>query len=175
MKYFAKNQQSKAIITPLSQTNNQVKIINKVYNCDKKGRNIVKYITGIHALNLRCSLLTTGDWHCLSLKWEDITFGDTENSIFGDYGIEYTDYVPNLSGKHAVANHIRALLDLISMGNFALAGGMNKDFICNDNYNEEIFEKIMMMRNFSNWEAIDSFMGREYYGKWLEYKKENIV
>lgn len=47
----------------------------------------MRYITGIHALNLPCSLKTCGDWHTSALKWVDITYADTESSILGDWGI----------------------------------------------------------------------------------------
>ena len=48
--------------------------------------------------------------------------------------------------KFAVANHIRALLDLLELGNFGLAQGMNKDFIGNDDYADEVFDKVAMMK-----------------------------
>jgi len=78
----------------------------------------MRYITGIHALNLPCSLLTSGDWHQSGLRWEKITYRDTEDSIFGDWGIEQCSVVPKHEGTYAVANHIRALLDLLEIGNF---------------------------------------------------------
>ena len=131
----------------------------------------MKYITGIHALNLPCSLLTGGDWHCSALKWENISFGDTRNSFFGDYGIEYNKRVPENDGEYAVANHIRVLLDLLEIGNYCTAQGMNRDFIGNDDYNAEIFDKVAEMRVLPHWNEIDEFMGSEYYGKWLKYKR----
>ena len=48
----------------------------------------MKYITGVHALNLPCSLLTCGDWHSPSLQWERLRFSESNDSVFGDYGIE---------------------------------------------------------------------------------------
>ena len=56
----------------------------------------MKYLTGIHALNLECSLETSGDWHMSGLKWEKLTWADTNNMFFKDYGI--TLGVPNISG-----------------------------------------------------------------------------
>lgn len=131
----------------------------------------MRYITGKHALNLPCSLNTGGDWHCSALKWEKITYKNSEESFFGDYGIERCSVVPNHDGTYAVANHIRALLDLIEIGNFAVAQGMNRDFIGNEDYNAEVFDKIAEMRVLSHWKTIDDFMGSEYYGKWLDYKR----
>lgn len=131
----------------------------------------MKYITGIHALNLPCKLLTEGDWHCSSLRWENITMQDTDDSFFKDYGIEYNKSIPNHDETYAVANHIRAVLDLLEIGKFQLAHGMNKDFIGNDDYNEEVFSRVSSMKILPNWSEIDSFMGREYYSKWLDYKR----
>ncbi|MDR3120878.1 MAG: hypothetical protein LBU58_06050 [Clostridiales bacterium] len=131
----------------------------------------MKYITGVHALNLPCSLLTCGDWHASALRWRNITFGETENSVFGSYGIEYEKKIPEHMEHYAAANHIRALLDLLELGNYPAAQGMNRDFICNDDYTEEIFNKVSLMKELPNWGEIDSFMGKEYYSKWLNYKK----
>jgi len=129
----------------------------------------MQYITGMHALNLRCSLLTCGDWHAPSVNWEKPTYRLTEESVFGEYGIEYKEF-PKHEGTHAVANHIRALLDLLEIGNFGLAQGMNKDFICNDDYNEEIFDKVLLMRELPHWDDIDRFTGKEYGSKWLRFR-----
>jgi len=130
------------------------------------------YITGIHALNLPCSLLTCGDWHCSSIQWKKPTMRESEHSLFGDYGIELNVTIPEHDDKYAAANHIRALLDLIELGKFSVAQGMNRDFICNDDYNDEIFAKVSLMSTFPNWPEIDHFMGKEYYSKWLKYKRK---
>lgn len=79
--------------------------------------------------------------------------------------------IPEHSETYAVANHIRALLDLLEIGNFSTAQGMNKDFICNDDYTSEIFEKVSRMRILLNWLDIDRFMIREYYQKWIDFKE----
>ena len=131
----------------------------------------MQYITGIHALNLPCSLQTCGDWHCPALKWEKITYRESTESIFGDYGIEQSSSVPEHVGTHAVANHIRALLDLLELDNYSAAQGMNRDFIGNDDYDTIVFDKVAMMKDLPNWQKIDNFMGSEYYGKWLDYKR----
>jgi hypothetical protein len=131
----------------------------------------MQYITGIHALNLDCALETCGDWHMSALKWENITIRESNDMFFKDYGIEQGHTIPNHSGTYAVANHIRALLDLLELGNFAVAQGMNKDFICNPAYDNEIMEKIYSMRTLPNWKEIDSFTGKEYRMKWLKFKE----
>ena len=133
----------------------------------------MKYISGIFALNINCDLDTCGDWHQSALKWDSFTLLESENSIWGDYGIEKNKVIPGHSVKYNVANHIRALLDLIQQYNFVLAGGMREDFICNDKYNKEIFEKVYMLRNSNRWNDISRFMGKEYCLKWIDFLEEH--
>lgn len=131
----------------------------------------MKYITGIHALNLPCSLDTCGDWHQSAIQWESPTFADSDLSVYGEYGIEFDIKIPLHQERFAVANHIRALLDLLVASRFSLAQGMNKDFICNESYDSEIFNKVLFLRDMENWKLVDAFMGKEYLGKWLNFKK----
>ena len=135
----------------------------------------MKYISLIHALNLPCNLNTCGDWHCSSLQWKKITMLNTNESIFGEYGIETNKTIPEHKEKYNVANHIRAILDLLYIGNFTVAQGMNKDFIVTGEYNEEIFEKVMLMIDLPHWKKIDRFMTKEYLKEWINYKKERMV
>jgi hypothetical protein len=130
------------------------------------------YISGIQALNLPCSLLTCGDWHQCSMDWDRLDLYNSDDSIYKDYGIEICQHVPNNPGDFYAANHIRALLDLLVQGYFALAQGMNNDFICNDDYTDEIFQKVAVLNCLPIWPEIDSFMGREYYAKWLRFKEK---
>ena len=67
------------------------------------------------------------------------------------------------------SNHIRALLDLVSEGNFGYAQGMNKDFICNNKYTEEVFSKLLLLRTSYMWEKIKEFIGKEYGVAWLRF------
>ena len=130
------------------------------------------YITGIHALNLPCSLLTCGDWHCSAIQWKHPTLRESETAFFRDYGIERNVSIPEHDGTYAAANHIRALLDLLELGKLSVAQGMNKDFICNDSYTDEVFEKVSTMKELPNWDSIDHFMGKEYCSNWLKYKRK---
>jgi hypothetical protein len=134
----------------------------------------MKYITGIHALNLNCNLRTCGDWHTSSVSWEHPMIAESAESIFGDYGIELNRDVPyiDINRKFNVANHIRALLDLIEHGDFSNAQGMNRDFICNSDYDREIFDKIALLKEKKNFTAINDFMCKEYRTKWLKYRGE---
>jgi len=130
----------------------------------------MKYLSGIHALNLRCSLDTCGDWHQSALKWQDLDWRESNGSLWDEYGIEENSHIPEQPGTYKTANHIRALLDLLSDGNAAQAQGMRDQYICNDKYTMEIFAKVMKLRQLPIWPKIDAFMGKEYYRQWLRYK-----
>ena len=130
------------------------------------------YLSGIHALNLPCALLTCGDWHQSGIQWRNLPFFESDGSIFGDYGIEQNKIVPEHQKSYNVANHIRALLDLLVLEKYSVAQGMNKNYICNELYDAEIFDKVANLKTLGHWKQIDRFMGREYYAKWLEYKRE---
>lgn len=58
----------------------------------------MKYISGVQALNLPCSLDTCGDWHTSALQWQVLNYKDTEQSILGDWGIESCSCVPEHKG-----------------------------------------------------------------------------
>lgn len=122
----------------------------------------MKYISEIFALNLPCSLETCGDWHTSALNWDNLRFRETDGSIFGEYGIETCDCVPEHEGTYYIADTLRALLDLLEIGNFAAAQGAKNDYICNDMYTNEFFEKVIMLRQRPNWVNIGSFMEKEY-------------
>lgn len=130
----------------------------------------MKYITGQFALNLPCSLETCGDWHTSALDWGKLRFSESDNSIFGDYGIEKCSYVPEHPGEYNIANTLRALLDLFAEGNFAVAQGARDDFICNDKYTLEFFSKVALLRSRDNWKEIDKFMEKEYMMEWVRYR-----
>ncbi|WP_303690996.1 nucleotidyl transferase AbiEii/AbiGii toxin family protein [Megamonas hypermegale] len=130
----------------------------------------MKYLSGIFALNLMCDLDTFGDWHTSAINWKKLNFWDSNHSIWGNYGIETNRTIPENNGKFNVANHIRALLDLISIGDFPTAQGMRDNFICNDKYTPEIFSKVSMLKNRENWLEIDKFMSKEYMLQWVRYK-----
>ena len=131
----------------------------------------MRYITGQHALNIPCPLLTCGDWHKSALQWHSPYFRESSDSVFGDYGIEQNVSIPEHTERYNVANHIRALLDLLELGKFTLAQGMNKDFICNDEYTDEVFSYVMKLSGSPLWADIDHFMGKEYFSVWLDYKR----
>ena len=127
----------------------------------------MKYLSGVHALNIPCKLETGGDWHASALLWQDLSLSDSENSIFGTYGIEENKAIPEHKDKYNVANHIRACLDLLQAGRFAELQGMNKDFIVVDKYDDEIFSKIILLKDNDNWVNINDFLSKEYGKRWI--------
>ncbi len=137
----------------------------------------MKYITGIHALNLPCKLETYGDWHQSALKWKNISIKESDSTILGNYGIEKEHLIPEHSELYNSANHIRALLDLIIDGNFAVAQGMRNDFICNEKYTIIIFDVLKSIWNklsIKQKQDINSFMLKEYKLDWFKYSCEFI-
>lgn len=129
----------------------------------------MRYITGIHALNIPCRLDTCGDWHWGALQWKNIQYGETETSIFGDTGIEEGKEIPNNAGRYAVADHVRACLDLIERGDFANAQGMRDAYISNNKYTEMIFHNVYKLKDRADWKRISDFMGREYRMQWIRF------
>ena len=145
-----------------------------IKSLDKSSSSILNstyYITGIHALNIPCSLETSGDWHASALSWKTPFVKNSRKSIWGNYGIELSDNIPENPGKHFVANHIRACLDLLEEGRFSAVGSMRNDFIGNDEYNEEIFRQVLKLKNHVNWNKIREFMKKEYRSAWLDFER----
>ena len=71
----------------------------------------MRYVTGMHALNLGNRSSTPGDWHFSAMDWTKPMLLDTDSSPFGMYDISYCE-VPT-KGVMPVAGHVRAWLDLI--------------------------------------------------------------
>lgn len=132
----------------------------------------MQYISGMFALNLKCSLDTCGDWHQSGMNWQELKFRETDESIFGDYGIEPCSHVPEHKGNYMIADTLRALLDLLEENRLTCAQGMREDFICNEDYTQEFFKKVLMLQHLEHWDSIDRLMKREYMQDWLDFKLE---
>lgn len=133
----------------------------------------MQYITGVHALNLPCSLNTSGDWHTSWIQWEHPKIKDTDTAFWGDWGIEYRK-IPEHEGVFPVANHLRACFDMLEDGDFSNLQGMNKDYICNDEYDDFVFQQVLRLKGAKHWEAINKFMEKEYYMKWVRYREAHL-
>lgn len=130
----------------------------------------MKYITGIHALNIDDSTECCGDWHTSAIQWENPRIAESNDSIFKDYGIEHNKHIPDHTEIYNVANTIRAVLDLLTEeDNLGYLKGFRDDFFCTDIYNKEFFDKVWMLRDLPHWNGIDSLMGKEFMFEWLNY------
>lgn len=134
----------------------------------------MKYITGIHALNLPCSLETCGDWHTSAIQWNNIDIRESSESIFKDWGIEKCSVTPpeqDRNKEYYIANTLRAILDLMYDGNLiGWLKGFRDDFLCTDKYNNEFFEKVILMKDIKHWSEIDKLMTNEFMFEWIEFK-----
>lgn len=133
----------------------------------------MEYLSGMKALNIPCKLNTSGDWHLWCFNWDKNELLNSSDSIFHEYGIEKNKKLPNGEVLN-VANHIRACIDMIANSEFNLAQGMRHDFICTEEYDDEVFNLVLRLKDNSNWQEIDKFMGKEYKMKWLNFKGSDI-
>lgn len=129
----------------------------------------MKYLTGIYALNIENSLNTCGDWHTSALDWNKIELQESDKSIFKDWGIELNKRIPCHTELYAVANDLRAILDLMESGKTSWLKGFKNDFLCTDEYNTEFFNKVLLLKESKHWKNIDVLMKREFMNQWEEY------
>lgn len=132
----------------------------------------MEYLTDVYGLNIPdFELDTTGDWHASCLDWSKAVFKESDESLLRDWGIRQVrvEAYPFLGEKIAVANHLRALADIIIDGRFTLLRGMRRDFLGTDKYNLEFFTAINSLKNSDNWENINSFMRKEFGLEWVNY------
>lgn len=132
----------------------------------------MRYVTGMHALNLGDRSVTPGDWHFSAMDWARPMWLDTDASPFGMYDIGMRK-VPGM-GVVPVAGHVRACLDLIEQGLYGSAQGMRDNFLDNPITDVPVMERILELRDRDDWPGIDRFMGREYLGAWLDYKASHL-
>ena len=126
----------------------------------------MKYITGLHALSIPCSLETCGDFHHLP-DWKHPTVMNTSTAFFKDWGLEWHE-IPGHRGKRIpVANHIRACLDMLEMRDYINLQGMNAVYFDAPYYNEYIFNHVLRMQTLPYWKEIDAFMESEYFMSWV--------
>ena len=126
----------------------------------------MKYISNEYALNIPCSLKTSGDWHYNSYPVEKAKLFDSNESYFGDFGIE--EHVIN-NKTYFVANHLRAILDLMFCKKFDFLKGFKDDFIVVDDYNSMFFDKVYELRNLDMWDEVNFLMKEEFMIEWLDY------
>ena len=140
---------------------------------------IMKYISGIFALNIPSSLGTTGDWHSSSLQWNILTLHESEDSVLKEKGIERDVYVKELDGMYNVANHIRAIADLLDDRDYVTAEGMRNDYLDDDRrFERTLFEYVYALRKTKSerdWWRISLRVEQEYMLKWLKFLEEKGI
>ena len=124
------------------------------------------YVSGRHALNIQNSLNTCGDWHTSAMNWKKLRMLDSEDSMYGEWGIETGKTVPDNEGVFNVANDIRAVLDFMEQDRSIGLKGFYNDYFCTDEYDEVFFEKVYVLREKNHWFDIDNLMVNEFLWKW---------
>ena len=134
----------------------------------------MQYITGLHALTCPCSLQTPGEPHA-SVDWTYPAMADSDSAFFKDYGIETVREIPYLSGSHNVANHIRAILDLLAAGEIEQLTGLKREILANDELAPELFNKVTELQTENVWNQVSWFIGCEYGVEWLDFLKSKSI
>lgn len=136
------------------------------------------YVSCVYALNLPCKLDLQGDWHMSSLDWDKVTFLNSADSIYKDYGIEqsYSNSLVNLYYVNK-ANYIRACLDLLELGKFSLLKTFMHKWLDTDDKKllSEIFSQVSKLSTSDKWSEIDDLMCHEYMMKWVRFKYEKGI
>jgi transcriptional regulator with XRE-family HTH domain len=142
----------------------------------------VKYLSMMYAFNTRPKTLTKtfGDWHQFNyfydLKDTDlIKIGDNP---LGAWGIDNSVQTPkynNTKQRYKVANHLRALLDLLYYQRLPKAKEALADFIGTDEYDLLIFEKVALFKTLPHWAKIDNLMDDHFTTKWRKYKRDHKI
>ena len=58
---------------------------------------------------------------------------------------------------------------MLLIGKYGYAQGMKEDYICNEQYTDEIFNQVLKLKNENNWHEINNFIKKEYKTKWIDY------
>ena len=99
----------------------------------------------------------------------------TETAFFKDYGVETDKEVARLAGTRNVANHLRAVLDLLHEGKFKDLAGLKREIIANDQLTAELFNKVLELHTQNVWNQVSWFIGCEYGLQWLEFLKSKNI
>lgn len=131
----------------------------------------MKYITRVQALNIEDSTECCGDWHTSAMNWSKLDLVESDNSVFGDWGIELDKQVPEHTDHYNVANTLRAILDLMLNKYYvSYLKNFRNDFLCTDEYNQEFFEKVYELKGkVDHWEDIRQLMKREFMWDWDKF------
>lgn len=135
----------------------------------------MQYLTGRAALNIVCQLNTMGDWHSTSIDWNNCKYNDTEESIYGDWGLEEGNH-PITNESIVKANHIRAILDIMegtTTTSIDWLYGFHYDFLSTNEYDDILIEKVLMLKDNPRWPGINKLMSKTLPLKWRKALTEN--
>ena len=62
---------------------------------------------------------------------------------------------------------------MLIMGRTRYLKGFYDDFIGTEEYDTEIFDKVIQLRGLDNWKDIDELMKHEFMFKWDKYKESH--
>lgn len=135
------------------------------------------YISEYHAVNIdHPNEESAVDWHGTAYDWDNPPMLESEESVFGDFGIDEIEFsIDGRTYRAPVATHLRACLDMLERGHHVAAQGMRDNFLGNEELTPLLFEKVAMLRESEHWPAIDKLMGREYLMSWLEFKENDYA
>lgn len=132
----------------------------------------MKYISTIQALNLHYEdQITPGDWHAPSTDFINIDWFDTNNSPFDDFDIKLRKY-PTIEQDIPVAGHVRACLDAIVDGKYALISDMKEHFIGNDELNSLFLRKLLLIKNTTQFNECFNKILKTYRLDWINVLEE---
>ncbi len=130
----------------------------------------MRYVTGLHAVALRePGDPTACDWHGPAYDWANVPLRESDDSRFGDWGIEQRTYtIAGMTYEWNVASHVRACLDMLEQGLVGDAQGMRENYIGNEALTPVLLEHAAMLEDSRHWSRIMRLMGREYGTAWLQ-------
>lgn len=132
----------------------------------------MKYLSGIHALNVPCEEYGNMDWHRGSLDWskeyllENNKLLESEKSILKEWQINREIQIVGFQDKVKVASIVRAICDMILNKEFTYIEGV-KNYLCLEKQQvEDICYKIKEVYNED--EEIEEYMGYNFTIFWMK-------
>ena len=125
----------------------------------------MKYITGKQALEIQF-MRDNGGASANPPDFTQLTLENTEDSLLGSYGIETGFTVPQHDGTFAVADTVRALIDLIVSCRFSEAEGFRQQPYWHESLMPELFYRVWVFYGYPMWEAVATFLWQECGKAW---------
>ena len=134
----------------------------------------MRYVTGRCAFGVIDDTPSVGIWNIRKSDFlgEGFIERDSEDSIFGDWGIQKNVLIPYREFcTFNVANHVRAYCDMLEMGMMTDMKGLFAEAIDNAKCRLDIFTLVYgKMRNTELFEFVNIFFLEEFGSDWTSYK-----